>query len=74
MIKSHILSTFPAELLFRIINQINDPKTFKNLSSSCKLFRQLCSDQSIQNNAKERMKKKNHHLDLILIMIIMIIV
>jgi len=53
-----LLSIFPVEIFYLIIQQINDHKTFKSISQTCKLFNQICQEPKIQNNSKEKMRFK----------------
>jgi len=55
---SSLLSVFPNEILYDIILQINDPKTFKSISQTCKLLNQICLDPKIQTKFKEKFKIK----------------
>jgi len=52
------LQILPTAIFYLIVKEINDPKTFKNVSISCKLFNNICNDTKVQKNAKDRMKKK----------------
>jgi len=55
---SSLLSILPIEIIYLIIEKISDPKTFQSTNQTCKLFNQICRDPKIQNNAKEKMKRK----------------
>jgi len=53
-----IFDILPIECIYNIVYQIYDPRTFKNISQSCKIFYSICAEPKTQNNAKDRMKKK----------------
>jgi F-box associated protein len=50
-----ILFCIPLEILFHIINNINDFKSYKNLSLTCKYFRGLCFHTNLKNCFIDRM-------------------
>ena len=58
-----IILNLPVELLYHIVDQIIDPKSFINLALSNKLFSSIVNDPIIQRKAKNRMIRKIENID-----------